>query len=44
MDKEAIELLENSNVETRVFSMESTDNFFKVIEGENIGTTIKREL
>ena len=43
MDKEAIELLKDSEVETRVFSMEDLDNFIKVVKGDDIGTTIKKE-
>lgn len=43
MDREAIELLKNTNVETRVFSMENLENFLKVIKGDDFGTTIKKE-
>ncbi len=44
MDLQALKLLENTDVITRVFSMDDFDNFIKVINGdENIGTTIKKE-
>ena len=43
MDKEAIELLKDSDVATRVFSMEDMDNFIKVTKGDDLGTTIKKE-
>ncbi len=43
MDKESIELLKDSTIATRVFSMEDMDNFIKVIEGDDLGTTIKKE-
>ncbi len=44
MDMQALKLLENSDIVTRVFSMDDFDNFIKVIKGdENIGTTIKKE-
>ena len=43
MDKEAIELLQDSDIATRVFSMENMDNFIKVIKGDDLGTTIKKE-
>ena len=44
MDKQALELLKDSDVITRVFSMDDFSNFMKVINGdENIGTTIKKE-
>ena len=43
MDKEAIELLKESDIATRVFSMENMDNFIKVIKGDDLGTTIAKE-
>ena len=43
MDKEAIELLKESDIATRVFSMEDMDNFIKVIKGDDLGTTITKE-
>ena len=43
MDKEAIELLKDTTVVTRVFSMEDLENFVKVIKGDDFGTTIKKE-
>ncbi|MBQ9266641.1 MAG: UMP kinase [Bacilli bacterium] len=41
MDRSAIELLKNTNIVTRVFSMENIDNFIKVSLGDDMGTTIK---
>jgi len=41
MDATAASLLMNSDIETRVFRMEP-DNFEKVINGEDIGTTISK--
>ena len=43
MDITAMELLKNTNIETRVFSMEDLSNFKKVICGDTLGTTIKGE-
>lgn len=43
MDSTAVSLLRNSNIETRVFNMDNTENFNKVIDGESIGTTIKNK-
>ena len=42
MDLSAIELLKNSSIVTRVFGMDDIDNFIKVVNGDDIGTTIKR--
>ena len=41
MDRTAIELLKNTKIVTRVFSMENIDNFIKVSLGDDMGTTIK---
>ena len=43
MDIGAIEILKQSEVETRVFSMEDINNFIKVVQGEELGTTITKE-
>lgn len=42
MDNTAVSLCMNSNIELRVFSMQDITNFEKVLNGEDIGTTIKR--
>jgi uridylate kinase len=42
MDITAVQLLLDKNIEIRVFSMSSLDNFLKVANGEDIGTTCKR--
>lgn len=41
MDQTAVSLLRGSNIETRVFNMNDISNFKSVVEGKNIGTTIK---
>lgn len=41
MDANAIEILKNTSIVTRVFSMENIDNFKEVVSGKDIGTTIK---
>ena len=43
MDIGAIEILKQSEVETRVFSMEDINNFIKVVQGKELGTTITKE-
>ena len=43
MDIGAIEILKQSEVETRVFSMEDINNFIKVVQGEELSTTITKE-
>lgn len=40
MDQTAVSLLRNSDIETRVFNMNDIENFEKIIEGADIGTTI----
>ena len=42
MDLSAIELIKNTNIDVRVFSMADPNNFFKVANGEDIGTTVKK--
>ncbi len=41
MDQEAVKILKDTNIETRVFNAES-DNFKKAITDDKLGTTIKR--
>lgn len=43
MDKPALELLRKSEVITRIFSGDDEENYLKVINGLDIGSTIKRE-
>lgn len=42
MDRSAIELIKDKNIEVRVFSMDDPNNFIKAAEGENIGTVCKK--
>lgn len=43
MDKEALEMLKDTDIITRVFSMDDYNNFIKVVENNNeIGTTISK--
>lgn len=42
MDNTALSLCMNTNIELRVFNMSDYQNFNRVINGENIGTTIKK--
>ena len=42
MDNTAVGLCMNRGLEIRVFSMQNTENFVKILNGENIGTTIKK--
>ena len=42
MDLTAIELLKDTDIVTRVFSMDDINNFIKVIDDESIGTIIKK--
>ena len=44
MDRTAISLCMDTDIELRVFNMANPDNFKKVVDGENIGTTIRKEL
>lgn len=41
MDLSAIKLLKNTNIVTRVFSMDDINNFIEVANGSDIGTIIK---
>mgnify|MGYP004551425297 FL=1 len=43
MDLTAVAMLENTDVIIRVFNMDDTSSFMKVLTGEDIGTTISRE-
>ena len=42
MDQSAIELLEHTDIEILVFSMQNTDNFQKAARGENVGTICRK--
>ena len=42
MDLSAVELIKNSNIDVRVFSMAEPNNFLRVVNGEDIGTTVKK--
>ena len=42
MDLSAVELIKDTNIEVRVFSMAEPSNFLKVAAGEDIGTTVKK--
>lgn len=42
MDISAVELIKNTNIDVRVFSMEDPQNFLRVARGEDIGTTVKQ--
>jgi uridylate kinase len=42
MDLTAIEMLKDKDIDVRVFNMNDTENFARVVRGENIGTTIKK--
>ena len=42
MDKSAVELIKDTDIQIRVFSMNDLSNFGKVIAGEDIGTTCHR--
>ena len=42
MDQTAVSMLLDKNIDTIVFSMQDLDNFSKVIDGEQIGTTITK--
>lgn len=43
MDQTSITMLIGKHKEVRIFSMDDINNFMKVIEGENIGSTITEE-
>lgn len=42
MDLSAVELIKNTNIDVRVFSMADPANFLKVANGQDIGTTVKK--
>ena len=42
MDLSAVELIKDTDIDVRVFSMADPINFLKVAQGEEIGTTVKR--
>lgn len=42
MDLTAISLIKDSNLEVRVFNMNDMDNFRKIMNGDPIGTTIRK--
>ena len=42
MDISAVELIKDTDVELRVFSMEDANNFINVANGSTIGTTVRR--
>jgi len=43
MDQTSIAMLKNYGIEVRIFSMSDPNNFLKVVQGEDIGTTIKEK-
>ena len=42
MDISAIELIKDKNIQIRIFSMDNPENFLKVAQGEDVGSTCKR--
>ena len=42
MDLSAVELIKNTNINVRVFSMADPNNFLRVVNGEDLGTTVKK--
>ncbi len=44
MDNTALSLCMNTDIELRVFNMNKLENFEKILDGEDIGTTIKKEI
>ncbi len=42
MDLTAVEMLKNQDIDVRVFNMSNSENFMKVVSGEDIGTTIMK--
>ena len=42
MDSTAVSLLMDKNIDLRVFSMQDQTNFEKVMNGESVGTIIKK--
>ena len=43
MDQSAVEILEKTDIEILVFSMQNIDNFLRAARGENVGTICKKE-
>jgi uridylate kinase len=43
MDQSAIELIKDTDLVIKVFSMQNTDNIIRVVFGEDIGSTVKKE-
>ena len=43
MDQTAVELIEKSDIQILVFSMQNLDNFHRAARGENVGTICKKE-
>ena len=43
MDQTAVELIENTDIEILVFSMQNVENFQKAAKGINVGTICKKE-
>ena len=43
MDRSAIEMIEQTNIEILVFSMQNPENFQKAAHGINVGTICKKE-
>ena len=43
MDQSAIELIEKTNIQILVFSMQDLENFQRAARGENVGTICKKE-
>ena len=42
MDISAVELIKNTDIDVRVFSMADPENFLRVAKGEDIGTTVNK--
>ena len=42
MDLSAVELIKNTDIDVRVFSMADPSNFLRVARGEDLGTTVKK--
>ena len=43
MDRTAVSLCMDTSLEIRVFNMNDTSNFTRILDGEDVGTTIKGE-
>lgn len=44
MDQSAVEMIEKSNIEILVFSMQNPENFQLAAQGKNVGTICKKEI